>query len=309
MGLWPTIWPALAAGAVALVAAAVAHVWSVRRARAELDRRVAEIRRAAADAYRTGEARYRRAAEKRFLAGVGPASGQIIEVVHDLTDGLSEVFDEHAAVELSAIASDWYYRRALIWLMVRPFAWLEVLRRRQSRLDLTLDTPAVRKHYRFLAACQFLEWSFSSTQIFDGIDYDARGEAAHLLYSTLRLAGEDTVVTADGVERCMTYSEFVPAIGRFRYTWLGAFEDLIRGVADESEVGDLRRVRLLTVYVACCSLRRHFAIPARAVPAAPVVVNLRWVRNTELRGSMQERLTAWLELYERLIYRVDPDSG
>lgn len=299
--------PALLAGAFAIGAASFAYVLSLRRARAELDGRIKEQRLSAFEAPAAAEAQYRLETEKAFLAGVGPASGQVIETVHDLTDGFSALFDTTTAADPAQMCSDWHYRQTLIWLRIRPLAWIEVLRRRQSRLDQTLNTAAVRNHHRFLTACHFYEWSFSSLRIFDGIDYDPRKETAHLFYSTVRLAAEATVVTEDGSQRCMSYSEFLPKFGEFRYTWLGAFDDLLSGTADESDIADLRRVRLLTVYVACCSLRRHFPTPYRPPPEAPVIVNLRWVRNPVLRDRVQEQLTAWLEFYESRI-RSDPRS-
>ena len=250
--------PALLAGAFAIGAAGFAYVLSLRRARAELDDRVKEQWLSALGAPAAAEAQYRLETEKAFLAGVGPASGQVIETVHDLTDGFSALFDTTTTADPAQMCSDWHYRQTLIWLLIRPLAWIEVLRIRQSRLDQTLNTAAVRNHHRFLTACHFYEWSFSSLRIFDGIDYDPRKETAHLFYSTVRLAAEATVVTEDGSQRCMSYSEFLPKFGEFRYTWLGAFDDLLSGTADESDIADLRRVRLLTVYVACCSLRRHF---------------------------------------------------
>jgi type II secretory pathway pseudopilin PulG len=307
MSLWPTVVLAIIVGIVAVAASALAYLFSVRRARAELESGLKEVRLSASRARRTGESQYLVEAEKAFLVGVGPASGQVIEVVHDLADGLSALFDADAAVDPSRICSDWYYRRTLIWLMIRPFAWLEVLRRRQSRLDQMLNTEAVRNHYRFLTACNFFEWSFSSLRIFDGIDYNPRAETAHLFYSTIRLAGESTVITVDGSERCMSYSEFLSKFGEFRFTWLGALDDLLSGMADDSDVADLRRVRLLTVYVACCSLRKHFPIPYRPGPAVPVMVDLRFVRNPVLRDRVQEQLTAWLEFHESRI-RSDPTA-
>jgi hypothetical protein len=307
VSLWPNVLLAIVAGTFAVVAASLAYLFSVRRARTELDSRLKEVRGTASEARRTGESQYILEAEKAFLAGVGPASGQVIEVVHDLTNTLSALLDSDAAVDPSRICSDWYYRQTLTWLMIRPFAWLEVLRRRQSRLDQMLNTAAVRNHYRFLTACHFFEWSFSSLRIFDGIDYNPRAETAHLFHSTIRLAGESTVITADGSERCMSYSEYLSRFGEFRFTWLGAFDDLLSGMADESDVADLRRVRLLTVYVACCSLRKHFPIPYRPSPAVPVIVDLRFVRDPVLRDRVQEQLTAWLEFYEGRI-RCDPKS-
>jgi hypothetical protein len=307
MSLLLTVLLAIVVGIFAVAVAGLAYLFSVRRARAELESGLKEVRLSASRARRTGEAQYLVQAEKAFLVGVGPASGQVIEVVHDLADGLSALFDADAAVDPSRICSDWYYRRTLVWLMIRPFAWLEVLRRRQSRLDQMLNTEAVRNHYRFLTACNFFEWSFSSLRIFDGIDYDPRAETAHLFNSTIRLAGESTVITVDGSERCMSYSEFLSKFGEFRFTWLGALDDLLSGMADDSDVADLRRVRLLTVYVACCSLRKHFPIPYRPGPAVPVVVDLRFVRNPVLRDRVQEQLTAWLEFYESRI-RSDPTA-
>ncbi len=307
MSWWPSVLLAMVAGTFAVVTAGLAYLFSVRRARTELDSRLEEVRRTASGPCRTGESEYILESEKAFLAGVGPASGQVIEVVHDLTDALSALLDSDAAVDPSLICSDWSYRQTLTWLMIRPFAWLEVLRRRQSQLDQLLNTAAVRNHYRFLTACHFFEWSFSSLRIFDGIDYNPRVETAHLFHSTIRLAGESIVSTADGAERCMSYSEYLSKFGEFRFTWLGAFDDLLSGMADESDVADLRRVRILTVYVACCSLRKHFPIPYRPAPAVPVIVDLRFVKNPVLRDTVQEQLTAWLEFYENRI-RCDPKS-
>ena len=255
----------------------------------------------ASETHATAESQYRLEAEKTFLVGVGPASGQVIEAVHDLTDVLSALFDKDAAVDPSLVCSDWHYRQTLIWLMIRPLAWLEILRRRQSQLDQTLNTEATRNHYRFLTACHFFEWSFSSLRIFDSVAYNPRGETAHLFYSTVRLAGESTVVIDDGSERCISYSEFLSKFGEFRFTWLGPLDELLSGMADDSDVADLRRVRMLTVYVACCSLRKHFPLPYRPTPAMPVVVDLRFVRNAVLRDGLQEHLTAWLEFYESRI--------
>jgi hypothetical protein len=299
--------PALLAGALAIGAASFAYGLSLRRARAELDDRIKGERPSAVEAAAAAEAQYRIESEKAFLAEVGPASGQVIEAVHDLTDVLSALFDKDAAVDASVICSDWHYRQTLIWLMIRPLAWLEILRRRQSQLDQTLNTAAARDQYRFLTACHFFEWSFSSLRIFDSVAYNPRGETAHLFYSTVRLAGESTVVTDDGSERCMSYSEFLSNFGEFRFTWLGPLDELLGGMADDSDVGDLRRVRLLTVYVACCSLRKHFPMPYRPPPAMPVIVDLRFVRNAVLRDGVQEQLTAWLEFYESRI-RCDPRS-
>lgn len=307
MSLWPSVLPAIVAGSFAVVAAALAYLFSVRRARRELDSRLKDVRLSVPEVPRAGESQDILDAEKAYLVAVGPASGQVIEVVHDLTDALSALLDAAAAVDPSRICSDWYYRRTLTWLMVQPLAWLEVLRRRQSRLDNTLNTAAVRDHYRFLAACHFFEWSFSSLRIFDGIQYNPSAETAHLFQSTIRLAGESTVITVDGSERCMSYSEYLSKFGEFRFTWLGAFDDLLGGMADDSDVADLRRVRLLTVYIACCSLRKHFPIPHRPPVAEPVIVDLRFVRNPELRDRVQEHLTDWLEFYESRI-RCDPQS-
>ena len=265
------------------------------------------MRPSASGAHRTGESQNVPDAEKAYLMAVAPASGQVIEVVHDLTDALSALLDAAAAVDPSRICSDWYYRRTLTWLMVQPFAWLEVLRRRQSQLDKTLNTAAVRDHYRFLAACHFLEWSFSSLRIFDGIAYNPRAETAHLFHTTIRLAGESTVITVDGSDRCMSYSEYLSKFGEFRFTWLGPFDDLLGGMADDSDVADLRRVRILTVYIACCSLRKHFPVQHRPPVAEPVIVDLRFVRNPVLRDTVQEHLTDWLEFYEKRI-RCDPQS-
>jgi hypothetical protein len=301
VSLWLSVLLAIVVGIFGVAAAGLAYQLSVRRARSELDSLITEVRRSASEARRAGESQYLVEAEKAFLTGVGPASGQVIEVVHDLADGLSALFDADAADDPSRICSDWYYRQTLIWLMIRPFAWLEVLRRVQSRLDQTLNTDAVSNHHRFLIACHFFEWSFSSLRIFDGIEYNPRAEAAHLFHSTLRLAAESTVITVDGSARCMSYSEFLSKFGEFRFTWLGALDDLLSGMADDSDVADLRRVRLLTVYVACCSLRKHFPIAYRPGPAVPVIVDLRFVRNPVLRDRAQEQLTAWLEFYESRI--------
>ncbi|MFZ2033038.1 MAG: hypothetical protein WAW53_04705 [Candidatus Dormiibacterota bacterium] len=298
---------AIVAGSVAVAAAALAYLFAVRRARKELDRRLADMKLLAPGAHRNAESQALPDAEKAYLMAVGPASGQVIEVVHDLTDALSALLDAAAAADPSRTCSDWYYRRTLTWLMVQPFAWLEVLRRRQSRLDKTLNTAAVRDHYRFLAACHFLEWSFSSLRIFDGIDYNPRAETAHLFHTTIRLAGESTVITVDGSDRCMSYSEYLSRFGEFRFTWLGPFDDLLGGMADDSDVADLRRVRILTVYIACCSLRKHFPVPYRPPVAEPVIVDLRFVRNPVLRDRVQEHLTNWLEFYEKRI-RCDPQS-
>jgi hypothetical protein len=304
--------PALLAGALALGAASFAYRLSLRRALAELDVRIKGERQSAPETPSTAESQYRLEAEKTFLAEVGPASGQVIEAVHDLTDVLSALFDKDAGVDPSLICSDWHYRQTLIWLMIRPLAWLEILRRRQSQLDQTLNTAATRNHYRFLTACHFFEWSFSSLRIFDTVAYNPRGETAHLFYSTVRLAGESTVITDHGLERCMSYSEFLSKFGEFRFTWLGPLDELLSGMADDSDVADLRRARLLTVYVACCSLRKHFPMPYRPPPAMPVTIDLRFVRNAVLRDGVQEQLTAWLELYESRIrcdLRSEPPSG
>ena len=99
----------------------------------------------------------------------------------------------------------------------------------------------------------------------------------------------------------MSYSEFLSKVGEFRFTWLGPLDELLSGMADDSDVADLRRVRMLTVYVACCSLRKHFPLPYRPPPAMPVVVDLQFVRNAVLRDGLQEHLTAWLEFYESRI--------
>jgi hypothetical protein len=298
---------AIVAGSVAVAAATLAYLFAVRRARKEFDRRIENMKLLAPGADRNGESQAVPDAEKAYLMAVGPASGQVIEVVHDLTDALSGLLDAAAGVDPSRICSDWYYRRTLTWLMVQPLAWLEVLRRRQSRLDKTLNTAAVRDHYRFLAACHFLEWSFSSLRIFDGIDYNPRAETAHLFHTTIRLAGESTVITVDGLDRCMSYSEYLSRFGEFRFTWLGPFDDLLGGMADDSDVADLRRVRILTVYIACCSLRKHFPVPYRPPVAEPVIVDLRFVRNPVLRDRVQDHLTNWLEFYEKRI-RCDPQT-
>jgi hypothetical protein len=296
--------PALLAGAFAIAAASFAYALSLRRARADLDDRIRDQRLSVFESAASAEAEYRLETEKTFLAGVGPASGQVIETVHDLTDRLSALFDTITA-DPAQMCTDWHCRQTLIWQMIRPLAWIEVLRRRRSRLDQTLNTAAVRNHHRFLTACHFYEWSFSSLRIFDGIDYDPSKGTAHLFYSTIQLAADATVVTEDESQRCMSYAEFLAKFGEFRYTWLGAFDDLLAGTAEESDIADLRRVRLLTVYVACCSIRRHFPIPYRPPPEAPVIVNLRWVRNPVLRDRVQEQLTAWLGCYETRI-RGDP---
>jgi hypothetical protein len=78
-------------------------------------------------------------------------------------------------------------------------------------------------------------------------------------------------------------------------------------MADESDAGDLRRARLLTVYVACCSLRRHFPIPHRGPPVTPVIVDLRGVKNAILRERVRKQLSAWLEFFDSQI-RCDPTS-
>ncbi len=307
MSLWPTVVAAVVAGSFAVVAATLAYLFAVRRARMDLERRLKNVSPSAPGAHHTDESHVVPEAEKAYLMAVGPASWQVIEVVHDLTEALSALLGAPAAVDPSQMCSDWYYRRTLTWLMVQPFAWLEVLRRTQSRLDTTLNTAAVRDHYRFLAACHFFEWSFSSLRIFDGVDYNPRAETAHLFHSTIRLAGESTVTTVDGSERCISYSEYVSKFGEFRFTWLGPFDDLLGGIADDSDVADLRRVRLLTVYIACCSLRKHFPAPHRPPVAEPVIVDLRFVRNPLLRDRVQGHLTDWLEFYERRI-RCDAKS-
>jgi hypothetical protein len=128
---------------------------------------------------------------------------------------LSVVFDTDNPVDLSAICADWYYRRTLIWVVVRPFGWLEVLRRQQGRLDLTLRTRSVREHYRFLTACHFFEWSFSNLRIFDGIDYNPRQETAHLFYSTVRMADRTPLLLSMASRPACRTRNSCPALAGF----------------------------------------------------------------------------------------------
>lgn len=294
-----TVLPAIVAGILALVASLVSFLLSTRAARRDFASKLDQVRLEASESRRTVLQQYRLDAEREFLAAVGPASGQVVEAIHDLTDRLFQFFGAHSARAPAWLEQDGYYRRTLIWLMVRPLGWLEVLRRRQTRVDPTIGTPAIAEHQRFLTACHFFERSFSSLRVFEGLGYDASSSTAHLFYGTVRQASEATVTSSDGTLSCITYTEFLERLPVFREPWLGEFERILAGVSEKGKDADLRRARLAAIYVASCFVCAKFPISYRPEPEPKSAVHRLWTpANPPDGAAMKQKLIEWIDQYE-----------
>lgn len=290
-----TVWLGpLISGLFALVVAYASYRFAVRKSKIDLVARLQEVDATARQARLTAQEQYRLDAEKAFLAAVRPASGQVVETIHDLTDRMCN-FTSSYHIARSWLASDGYYRRTFAWFLACPFAWLEILRRKRTQLDQTLG-PVVEEHYRFLQFCHLFERSFSSTGLFEGFDYDASSSTAHFFSGTLRTAAEDLIVVSGDQERCMTFSDFGDNMERFRPRWLGEVEEFLSGLSETATVaGQLRLARVVAIYSACCQFDQRYPIsyrPQLSVDQAFACADL--IPDAHIRDTISRNLSDWL---------------
>ncbi|HVS06353.1 MAG TPA: hypothetical protein VHK65_09345 [Candidatus Dormibacteraeota bacterium] len=288
-GIAPAIIGAVAAISVALISSIASYVLAVRQSRQDLKARLKQTGAEGEQARETAKRQYELEAIKRFRADVGPAKGQIIEAVHDLNDRLRSLFGNPQAPGWTSRHG--YYQQTFIWLVLRPFTWRELLRRRTTYLDQSLS-DLVLDEYAFLRDCHQIEKSLTDAAAFAGTGYDDTHSTAHAFAGNLREGAELLIVGSSGGEICMSASEFRDQLGSLREREpIAEIEPLLSNPDQVDRVTSYKLARLLILYQACSIFLNDWHLPYRHFESAQSVIELlAIVRDEDIRGAVQQYL-------------------
>lgn len=282
----------LAAIAVALISSIVAYRLAVRQSRQDLEARLKQAGAEGEQARETAKRQYELEAMKHFRADVGPAKGQIIEAVHDLNDRLRGLFKNPQARGWTS--SHGYYQQTFVWLVLRPFTWRELFRRRTTYLDQSLS-DLVSDEYAFLRDFRHLEGSLTDPSAFGDTGYDDAHSTGHVFAGSLREGAELLIVEGSGGEICMSASRFRERLGSLREREpIAEIEPLLSNLDRIDRTTSYKLARLLILFHACSEFLTAWHLPYRPF---------------ESPGSVIERLVAVGDEDIRLVVKQYLQSG
>lgn len=244
-------------GVIAIVVAVLAGWLSYTQA-------LKQVREGGRESRATAEREYQLQAMKNFREVTGGPKSQIIESVHDLSDRLRGFLSREQAWDWTE--TDGYYRRSFVWLIIRPFVWIEILRRRMVYLDQTLG-ELVEDELRFLRYCRLLEDALTSPGLFLNTDYDRAHSEAHIFSGNLRATAERFAITEDsGRLVCMRFHKFDEAMCEPGvHGYVADVERLVSNLHVEDHLSAFRRARLVAMYCATSAFLQHYHLPFREV--------------------------------------------
>ena len=252
---------AIVSGVFAVIVAGVSGISAYLLGKRNLNQRLAELKESGSQDRATAEREYQLQAMKTFREAVGGPKSQIIEAVHDLSDRLRRFLSREQPWEWTDSRSTGYYRPSFTWLVVRPFVWIEILRRRMVYLDQMLG-DLVEEELRFFGYCRLLERALTEAGLFRGTTYDANVSSAHVFAGTLRATAEELIVRDGSNFTCMNAVEFDrDEDGRGR-SCAAAIEEVLSDLHRDS-AKDYRVARLIALYCATNSLLQGFHLPFR----------------------------------------------
>jgi hypothetical protein len=288
-GLAPAVIAALAAIAVAFISSTAAYLLARHQSRQDLEARLKQAGAEGEQARETAKRQYELEAMKRFRADVGPAKGQIIEAVHDLNDRLRGLFQNPQA--LGWTSSRGYYQQTFVWLVLRPFTWRELFRRRTTYLDQSLS-DLVSDEYEFLRDCRHLEESLTDPSAFGDTGYDDTHSMGHVFAGTLREGAELLIVEGSGGEICMSASRFRELLGSLREREpIAEIEPLLSNLDRIDRTTSYKLARLLVLFHACSSFLTAWHLPYRRFESPQAVIErLVALRDEDLRLAVKQYL-------------------
>src|SRR6202035_4092511 len=288
-GIAPAVIGAVAAIAIALISSLVTYLLAGRQSRQDLKARIKQAGAEGEQARETAKRQYELEAIKRFRADVGPAKGQIIEAVHDLSDRLRGLFQNPQA--LAWTSGDGYYRQTFMCLVLRPFTWRELLRRRTTYLDQSLS-DLVSDEYAFLRDCHPIEKSLTDPSAFVGTGYDDPHSTAHVFAGNLREGAELLIVDSSGGEICMSASRFRDQLASIREREpIAEIEPLLSNLDRVDRTTSYRLARLLILYHACSVFLIDWHLPYRRSDSPQFVIEcLVSVGDEDVRRAVQQYL-------------------
>ena len=287
-----------AAVGVAIVAAMLSYWFGTRTLKYELNNRLAELRESGTQDRATAEREYQLQAMKTFREAVGGPKSQIIEAVHDLSDRLRRFLSGEQSWDWTADSG--YYRRSFTWLTIRPFVWMEILRRSMVYLDQTLG-ELVEGELRFLGYCRLLERAVTEAALFRNTNYDPNVASAHVFAGSLRAIAEQLIKDDNSGLICMGYREFDEESTSPGISCAGDVERIISDLGTDGPGSSFKLARLVALYCATNALLEHFALPFRKFE--PVDGSLTHIQliSEELRDPISANLQEMLSETRTLI--------
>ena len=277
---------------VAIVSGYVSYVTATRASKRDLETRLLEARESGVQDRETAEKQYQLQAMRTFREVVGGPKSQIIEAVHDLSDRLRRFLSEEQPREWTdstRTGSSGYYRRSFVWLVVRPFVWLEILRRNMVYLDQTLGS-LVEDELRFLMHCHLLELSLTDVALFSDTDYDPEVASAHVFAGSLRAAAEQWIRCSDSRLVCIVYNEFEKDEDEKGVSQAEDVEQIVSDLHIQGRDTDFKLARLVALYCAANSLLSQFSLPFRQVEDVDQSLNRLDLISQELRVPILSNL-------------------
>jgi hypothetical protein len=245
---------------------------------------------------------YELQAMKTFRETVGGPKSHIVETVQDLVLALSRllplIFDGRRW-DLGANTEG--YRRYLVWRIVRPYVWIEILNRSMLHLDRTLG-DWVKDELRFLGYCRLLERAATQKEIFSEADYHLP-EWGHIWGGELDELIEQLIVNEGNTNTCVTQTKFMKdKVGNDKV--LAIANMFLKPVGEEDGLlRDLRRARLVTIYGASNLFLEEFRLPYfRLEPWRSSVEHLdRLIIDEQRRLSLKNQLLDFLATEKQML--------
>ena len=296
--------PALAAGIsaalVGVVSATVSYLFGRLTLRTQLENRLKELRQTAEQDREKAIREYTFQAMKSFRETVGGPKSQIIEAVQNqssfLLTFLPRIF---IGQRWDRLSSDQSYRRYVLWELLRPYVWIQILDR--SMLDLDKTLAWVRDELRFVGYCRLLMRAATEKEIFGDADYHYP-VWGHLWEGDINELMEQLIVTEGPASRCISQGEFMKGRGDPYVNNMA--EHFLRLTQDEEDAfRDLRRARLVAIDSAANMFLEKFGLPySRFEPWRSRVENVdRLVSDRQHEVSIKKDLTTFLSDGERLL--------
>ena len=211
----------------------------------------------------SAQTQYRFNALLKYNEQVKAPMGQVVESIHDAGDRLFSLLSDSSGEKRQWTEHESYFRQSFVWLLVRPLAWMEVLRARRTNLDLGIESIA-GEDQRFQGLCRIYEISLHRAQLFAGTGYREGEATAHVFAGDLRRMAE-VVIQRDG-QRPIRYAAFVEKFcgAGPRAQELAPMRSLVSNLGDGSSMAQFKLARLLSVYVACNCILDTWRSPFRS---------------------------------------------
>lgn len=146
------------------------------------------------------ERQYKYDAKKRLYEAVGPFRFQLLLACRDLATRVEGHGRKNYAMEV-----DQYYARSFMYRILQPFAIFELIERKMSQADFTVDPAGIDLLKFNHAAVAILSGNMGAS---DHPLLDMENQNQHIFKNKITSAACALIVSSEGKERCMRYGEF-----------------------------------------------------------------------------------------------------